>query len=165
MLQLLERSAPARNTVIPMLPKRHPATMRLTLGYWTGKLRGDFQGIGVAWYLAFILDSVGYEFKGAGFLSGSATHKKNLAFGLLGDSRIDPAEGSATMTVAVNDPLPKDEDAFMRFELTDLEFASPDRLEAQFRLPCMKPATCVCPGGSGTFEANRMQPGTPIVLQ
>ncbi len=62
------------------------------------------------------------------------------------------------MTVAVNDPLPNDEDTFMRFELTDLEFASPDRLESLFRLSCLHPSTCGCSGGSGTFEANRMQP-------
>ena len=153
--KMLTTGMPARNAYFSTLLKPKPARESIPDRQWRGKLKGDFQGIGVAWDLSFELEFTGHQFRGSGSLRGSATHDEDLAFGLLGDSRIDPAEGSATMTVAVNDPLPKDEDAFMRFELTDLEFASPYYLESHFRLSCLHPSTCGCSGGSGTFKASK----------
>lgn len=61
------------------------------------------------------------------------------------------------MAITAHEPLSTDQDAFMKFELTDLEFASPYYLESHFRLSCLHPSTCGCSGGSGTFKASKIR--------
>lgn len=143
---------PALNADEPSTPELSPAE-RWFGRRWYGTLSGDFQEVDVAWDLAFDLEVLGNQFVGSGFLRGSATSGKTLEFSIQGASQTHPAEDSASMLIAVTDPLPKTK-LYMRFELPDPAF-SPDLLLSHWRLHCMQPSKCGCSGGSGDFEAKR----------
>ena len=122
--------------------------------FWNGTLIGQFTDLQLSWKVAFHLETRGNEIAGSGLLVGSGTYGESLEFSLLGDERVDPATNKKTIVMTLLNPLPKNQKAYMRFDLLNVHLKN-STMSARWRLPCMNPGECDCAGGNGMFIASK----------
>ena len=139
-----------------LTPTRSPEEKSLVLldRLWTGTLSGKLSDLDLTWKVAFHFETIGHVIAGSGYIAGDGTYDESLEFCLTGNDQVDPTTNQRTLVIAVLEPLPKHQKAFMHFDFENIHLTK-TALNATWRLACMYPKDCGCAGGNGLFSASK----------